>query len=105
MQTRSGDLTPYSIRHNVKPKTALPDEHMQHLLHLAETVKDDYGRMDLSSMWRPYGRYVSQSTASMPLDPDVEIASCNCYMLSGFILCVFTTDCRENESNYHAAVE
>ena len=39
--------------------TALPDEHMQQqLLCLAETVKDDYGRMDLSSMWRPYGRYM-----------------------------------------------
>lgn len=48
--------------------TALPDGHMQHqLLHLAETVKDDYGRMELSSMWRPYGRYMTQSTSSKPM--------------------------------------
>ena len=39
--------------------TAPPDEHMQQqLLSLIEAVKDDYGRMDLSSMWRPYARWV-----------------------------------------------
>ena len=68
VQTRSGDLTPYSIRHVVKPMTVLPGEHMQQqLLNLAETVKDDYGRMDLSSMWRPYGRCVhADNITSMP---------------------------------------
>ena len=36
-----------------------PGEHMQQqLLSLAEAVKHDYGRMDLSSMWRPYARLV-----------------------------------------------
>ena len=51
--------------------TTLPDEHVQQqLLCLAETVKDDYGRMDLSSMWRPYGRYTYvQSTTSSAKDP------------------------------------
>ena len=65
VQTRSGDLTPYSIRHIVKPMTTLPEEHMQQqLLSLAETVKDDYGRMDLSSMWRPYCRCVHATKAT-----------------------------------------
>lgn len=68
VQTRSGELTPYSIRHVVKPMTALPGEHMQQqLLNLVQTVKDDYGRMDLCSMWRPYGRCVhADNTTSMP---------------------------------------
>ena len=79
--------------------TALPDEHIQHqLLHLAETVKDDYGRMDLSSMWRPYGRYMSQRIASTPMSPEVEIRSCNCCMLSSWILCVPSTDCMERNN-------
>ena len=59
VQTRSGVLTPFSIRHAVQHMTAPPDEHMQQqLLSLIEAVKDDYGRMDLSSMWRPYARWV-----------------------------------------------
>ena len=38
---------------------AMPDEQtQQQLLDLTEAVKDDYGRVDLSSMWRPYARYL-----------------------------------------------
>lgn len=38
---------------------AMPDEQtQQQLLDLTEAVKDDYGRVDLSSMWRPYSRYL-----------------------------------------------
>ncbi len=37
----------------------MPDEQtQQQLLDLIEAVKDDYGRVDLSSMWRPYSRYL-----------------------------------------------
>ena len=57
VQTRSGDLTPFSIRHTVKPLTVMPSEEtQQQLLDLASAVTDDYGRMDLSSLWRPYHR-------------------------------------------------
>ncbi|KAL0041515.1 hypothetical protein WJX79_005896 [Trebouxia sp. C0005] len=57
VQTRSGDLTPFSVRHTVKPMLAMPEEQtQQQLLDLTEAVKDDYGRVDLSSMWRPYSR-------------------------------------------------
>ena len=57
VQTKSGDLTPFSIRHTVKAMTAMPEKGtVQQLLDLATAVKDDYGRMDLSSMWRPYCR-------------------------------------------------
>lgn len=67
VQTRSGDLTPYSIRHIVKPMAVLPGEHMQQqLLSLAETVKDDYGRMDLSSMWRPYASLIDGNPKGGP---------------------------------------
>ena len=58
VQNRSGDLTPFSIRHTVKLMKVMPEEQLQQqLLDLADAVKDDYGRVDLSSMWRPYCRY------------------------------------------------
>ncbi len=38
---------------------AMPDEQtQQQLLDLTVAVQDDYGRVDLSSMWRPYSRYL-----------------------------------------------
>lgn len=68
VQTRCGDLTPFSVRHSVKPMTALPAQPMQQqLLDLVAAVKDDYGRMDLSSLWRPYGRYGCNLSAAMTI--------------------------------------
>ena len=32
------------------------DQMQQQLLDLVEGVKDDYGLVDLSSIWRPYAR-------------------------------------------------
>lgn len=67
VQTRSGDLTPFSVRHTVKPMLAMPDEQtQQQLLDLTEAVKDDYGRVDLSSMWRPYSRLVDAQPMGGP---------------------------------------
>lgn len=57
VQTKSGELTPYNIRHTVKPMADPPAEHIQEqLCQLVDTVKEDYGRVDLSAMWRPYCR-------------------------------------------------
>lgn len=54
----------------------LPGEHMQQqLLSLAETVKDDYGRLDLSSMWRPYARCAHTNMAQKHMTCMCEIDS------------------------------
>ena len=59
VQTKSGELTPFNIRHTVKAMAEPPGDNIQEqLCQLVETVKEDYGRVDLSAMWRPYCRYI-----------------------------------------------
>lgn len=57
VQTKSGELTPYNIRHTVKAMTEPPQESIvEQMCQLVEAVKEDYGRVDLAAMWRPYCR-------------------------------------------------
>lgn len=79
VQTKSGELTPYNIRHTVKAMAEPPGDNIQEqLCQLVETVKEDYGRVDLSAMWRPYCRYIDI----------VMIGLAGCPLLSSVLWCL-----------------
>ncbi|KAK9816984.1 hypothetical protein WJX72_007805 [[Myrmecia] bisecta] len=67
VQTKAGELTPFSIRHSVKALEGLPGEYLEAQLHrVADMFREDYGRVDLSAMWRPFTRFLDGQPEGPP---------------------------------------
>ena len=78
VQRQGADLCPFNVRHVTRRMRTLPaaDGHLyQQLISLIHVHKSDFARINPTSVWRPFGRWVDDTCPNFLL---VHLRCCLC---------------------------